>query len=127
MQIAVTELFTCTPETLWEHITEPEKQKLWMKGLLSNEQTSPAPVGVGSTFRMVIKEGRKLMGCSFWVVTPSGNYTADCETGKKLAIEYLEFIRRAAFPLQWIVFDMPREAERTPDAPTNAPRTPRPW
>ena len=59
MQIAVTELFTCTPETLWAHITETEKQKLWMKGLLSNEPTSPAPVGVGSTFRMVIKEGRK--------------------------------------------------------------------
>ena len=59
MRIEVTELFTCTPERLWEHITEPEKQKLWMKGLLSNEPTSPAPVGVGSTFRMVIKEGRK--------------------------------------------------------------------
>ena len=59
MQIEVTELFTCTPETLWAHIAEPEKQKLWMKGLLSNEPTSPDPKGVGSTFRMVIKEGRK--------------------------------------------------------------------
>ena len=59
MRIAVVELFTCTPETLWAHIEEPEKQKLWMKGLLANEPTSPGPRGVGSTFRMVIKEGRK--------------------------------------------------------------------
>jgi carbon monoxide dehydrogenase subunit G len=59
MRIEVVELFTCTPETLWAHIEEPEKQKLWMKGLLSNEPTSSDPKGVGSTFRMVIKEGRK--------------------------------------------------------------------
>ena len=59
MRIEVVELFTCTPETLWSHIEEPEKQKLWMKGLLSNEQTSPGPKGVGSTSRMVIQEGRK--------------------------------------------------------------------
>ena len=59
MQIKVTERFACTPETLWAAISEPEKQKLWMKGLLSNEQTSPGPTAVGSTFRMVIKEGRK--------------------------------------------------------------------
>ena len=59
MRIEVVESFACTPETLWAHIEEPEKQKLWMKGLLSNEPTSPAPAGVGSTFRMVIQEGRK--------------------------------------------------------------------
>ena len=59
MRIAVTELFTCAPETLWAHIEEPEKQKLWMKGLLANEPTSPGPRGVGSTFRMLIQEGRK--------------------------------------------------------------------
>jgi carbon monoxide dehydrogenase subunit G len=59
MRIAVTHLFTCSPETLWAHIEEPEKQKRWMKGLLSNEPTSPGARGVGSTFRMRIKEGRK--------------------------------------------------------------------
>ena len=59
MRIAVTEVFACSPETLWAHIAEPEKQKLWMKGLLSNEPTSPGPRGVGSTFRMRIQEGRK--------------------------------------------------------------------
>ena len=76
----------------------------------------PKPVTPHPTdcsFVKVIKEGRKLMGCNFWVVSPSGNYTEDCATGRKLALEYLQFIRRAALPLQWIVFDMPRQAERT--------------
>ena len=59
MNIAVTEHFRCPIDTLFSYIAEPEKQKLWMKGLLLNESTSPGKEGVGSTFRMVIQEGRK--------------------------------------------------------------------
>ncbi len=59
MNIQETAYFHCTRELLFSYIEEPEKQKLWMKGLLSNETTSPGHKGVGSTFRMVIQEGRK--------------------------------------------------------------------
>lgn len=59
MLIKETALFRCPIERLWDHIEQPEKQKLWMKGLLSNESTSPAKERVGATFRMVIHEGRK--------------------------------------------------------------------
>lgn len=69
-----------------------------------------APHPTDCSFVRVIKEGRKTMGCNFWTVSPSGNYSADCKTGNALALEYLKFLTKSAFPLQWIVFDMPREA-----------------
>jgi uncharacterized protein YndB with AHSA1/START domain len=59
MQIKETAYFNCPREVLWRYIEEPDRQKLWMKGLLSNQSTSPGRTGVGSTFRMVIQEGRK--------------------------------------------------------------------
>jgi uncharacterized protein YndB with AHSA1/START domain len=59
MPIQLREEFHCSPEVLWRHLEEPELQKLWMKGLLSNRATSPAPTRVGSTFEMEIQEGRK--------------------------------------------------------------------
>jgi carbon monoxide dehydrogenase subunit G len=57
MRIARTVEIACAPEQLWPFLDEPEKQKLWMKGLLENEQAGPR--GVGATFRMTIREGRK--------------------------------------------------------------------
>lgn len=59
MKIAVTEHFRCPIDTLFSYIAEPEKQKLWIKGLLLNESTSPGKEGAGSTFRLLIQEGRK--------------------------------------------------------------------
>ncbi|MFO0880998.1 MAG: SRPBCC family protein [Gemmataceae bacterium] len=59
MVIQETVVFRCSPETLWQHIEDPEKQKLWMKGLVSNETTTPGTREAGSRFRMVIREGRK--------------------------------------------------------------------
>lgn len=50
----------CSPEQLWPYLEEPDKQKLWMKGVLSNESTSPGPTQVGSTSVMKIKEGGKV-------------------------------------------------------------------
>jgi carbon monoxide dehydrogenase subunit G len=52
--------FACKPERLWKFIEEPELQKQWMKGLQDNQRTSDGPPGVGSTFRMKIKEGSKV-------------------------------------------------------------------
>ncbi|MBK9385631.1 MAG: SRPBCC family protein [Planctomycetes bacterium] len=60
MPIQFREEFRCSPEVLWLHLEEPELQKQWMKGLLSNRATSPAPTRVGSTFEMQIQEGRKV-------------------------------------------------------------------
>jgi hypothetical protein len=52
-------------------------------------------------------------GRCFWNVTPSGNYTADCIIGEKLALEYLayeeETKRDAGTILAWIVGDMPQK------------------
>ena len=31
-------------------------------------------------------------GFDYWSISPSGNYTADCEAGRLLAVEYLAFI-----------------------------------
>jgi hypothetical protein len=48
----------------------------------------------------------------FWHVKPSGDYAADCATGRKLALEYLSFAEEntGGCPpsLPWIVRDMPR-------------------
>ena len=60
MQTDYSTLIDCTPEQLWPWLEEPDKQKQWMKGLLENVSTSEAPTRVGSTFRMTIKEGRRV-------------------------------------------------------------------
>src|SRR5262249_28436126 len=57
MQVQYTTEIACAPEHLWTFIYEPEKQKLWMKGLLENRSTSEGPPRPGSTFHMRIKEG----------------------------------------------------------------------
>jgi hypothetical protein len=60
MRIIHTTWFNCPAARLWPFLDEPERQKLWLKGLLSNELTSEGPVRPGSTFRMCIQEGRKV-------------------------------------------------------------------
>jgi hypothetical protein len=60
MNINHTAWFDCPALRLWPFLDEPERQKLWLKGLLSNELTSAGPVRAGSTFHMRIKEGRKV-------------------------------------------------------------------
>ena len=49
-----------TPEQLWPWLTEPEKQKVWMVGVESNELVEGDGHSVGSTFQMKIKEGGRL-------------------------------------------------------------------
>jgi hypothetical protein len=50
-------------------------------------------------------------GRCFWNVAATGDYTQDCDTGARLALEYLAFEEAdVGTPghLQWIVEDMPR-------------------
>ncbi len=61
MQTVYSTLIDCTPEQLWPWLEEPDKQKQWMKGLLEKVSTSEEPTRVGSTFRMTIKEGRRVV------------------------------------------------------------------
>lgn len=61
MQTVYTTLIDCTPEQLWPWLEEPDKQKQWMEGLLENVSTSEGPTRVGSTFRMTIQEGRRVV------------------------------------------------------------------
>lgn len=46
-------------QTVWDHIEDPELQKKWMTGLISNEQVDGDKSEVGAKFRMVLKEGGK--------------------------------------------------------------------
>ncbi len=52
--------FECTPEQLWPFLDEPEKMKLWLKGLVEVVPTSEGPTRVGSTSVMKIQEGAKV-------------------------------------------------------------------
>lgn len=49
---------------------------------------------------------------TFWSVTATGDYSADCATGERLAREYLDYEKREHEGpplLPWIVADMPRD------------------
>jgi len=39
----------------------------------------------------------------------NGEVCIDCETGRRLGVEYLKYCQRAAMPLGWVVDSMPRE------------------
>jgi uncharacterized protein YndB with AHSA1/START domain len=58
MRLTYSDVFRCSMATLFDHLVTPEKQKLWMKGLLANDLIS-GPQSKGAKFRMVIQEGRK--------------------------------------------------------------------
>lgn len=60
MRMEIATEIGCAPDVLWPWIEEPERQMRWMKGLVSNELTSEGPSRKGSTFRMRIREGRRI-------------------------------------------------------------------
>ncbi len=70
--------FRCTPEQLWPWLTELERQKQWMKGLLESELVE-GDGGAGSKIRMKIKEGGR-------VAEYDGRLTA-FEPAKELALD----------------------------------------
>jgi carbon monoxide dehydrogenase subunit G len=49
-----------SPADVWPWLTEPERMKQWMKGLVSVESTDGGPTRAGSTAKVVIKEGGRL-------------------------------------------------------------------
>lgn len=56
-------------------------------------------------------EGTTLFPRCWWSVSPSGDYSADCNTGQHMAMEYLEYSARAdgSSCLALVVADMPAE------------------
>ena len=61
MRITCRHEFNCPPAELWPYLEEPGKIRLWMKGVEENVATSDGPTRPGSTFRMSIREGRRLV------------------------------------------------------------------
>ncbi len=59
MSIEFTTEIRCPPKQLWPWLTEPERMKRWMKGLVSIEPVDSSPMRVGARAKMTIKEGRK--------------------------------------------------------------------
>ena len=47
----------CRPADLWPWLTETERMKQWMKGLVSIEPNEPGPIRAGTTAKLTIKEG----------------------------------------------------------------------
>ena len=60
MNITTTTDINSPPATVWTYLDDSEKIKQWMKGVEEDVPTSEGPTGVGSTFRMRIREGRQL-------------------------------------------------------------------
>lgn len=60
MRMVSTCTFRCRPEILWEHLRRSELLKSWLPGLVEHELIDETPDGVGTRFRMVVKEGGKL-------------------------------------------------------------------
>lgn len=52
--------FAAPPSTIWPWLVEPERIRQWMDGVVDDRPTSEGPLGVGSTFEMDIKEGRRI-------------------------------------------------------------------
>lgn len=47
------------PDEVWPWIEDPDRATRWMDELVEYERTSDGRIGVGSTFRMEIEEGRR--------------------------------------------------------------------
>lgn len=52
--------FAATPAKIWPFLEDPERIKQWMVGVVDDRPTSDGPLGVGSTFEMDIREGRRI-------------------------------------------------------------------
>jgi uncharacterized protein YndB with AHSA1/START domain len=49
------------PARIWALLTEPEQIQRWITELVSDEPTTPGPIGVGTTTRMKIREGSRIV------------------------------------------------------------------
>lgn len=50
-----------SPARVWTLLTEPDHVTRWIPELVSDEPTTPPPVGVGTTTRMKIREGSRVV------------------------------------------------------------------
>ncbi len=56
----VTTELACSSAVVWPYLDDPEKQKLWIRGLLEVRPGVQKPGRVGSTFTLKVKEGPKV-------------------------------------------------------------------
>jgi uncharacterized protein YndB with AHSA1/START domain len=60
MSVLITTEIRCSPRELWPWLTEPERMKQWMKGLVSIEPGDASAMRPGAKAKMTIKEGGRL-------------------------------------------------------------------
>lgn len=61
MHIERTVDLSASPDRVWTLLTEPDQVARWITELVSDEPTTPPPVGVGTTTRMKIREGSRVV------------------------------------------------------------------
>lgn len=59
MNFSKTININCTPEQLWNSLTDFEKARQWNSCLLENEKITEGEIGRGSRSRSLIREGKK--------------------------------------------------------------------
>jgi uncharacterized protein YndB with AHSA1/START domain len=61
MHIERTVDLASSPARVWTLLTEPDQVQRWITELVSDEPTTPPPYGVGTTTRMKIREGSRIV------------------------------------------------------------------
>jgi uncharacterized protein YndB with AHSA1/START domain len=61
MQIERTIDLPASIARVWTLLTEPDQIKRWITELVSDEPTTPAPIGAGTRTRMKIREGSRVV------------------------------------------------------------------
>ena len=61
MNVNVSRVAKCSPQTAWDLMTDPRNDPLWWKGVIDTEITSGGEHGVGTFFR----QKNKLFGMTF--------------------------------------------------------------
>ncbi|MHC4974769.1 MAG: SRPBCC family protein [Planctomycetota bacterium] len=59
MKVAISMVIDCSAEHLWSFFEDLEKLKLWVPGFVELHLTSPPPHSQGSTYVMIVREGRR--------------------------------------------------------------------
>src|SRR5688572_8502573 len=52
---------TGSPDRVWALLTEPDQVSRWITELVSDDPTTPPPIGVGTATRMKIREGSRIV------------------------------------------------------------------
>lgn len=57
------------PDRIWTLVTDPTQVAKWITELVSDEPTTPPPYGVGTTTRMKIREGARVIEYTTEILT----------------------------------------------------------